>query len=176
MGPGIGAVALVLLAVVVAVIFSLRKEEDRADAFARFAAGTELVVLPDGGEAREGLASLPGLPGPGRLLFGAVARSDDEIVGDVSVTRPAKEIRTDRRATFLALRRDGNGDASSRTRAAEAVEHVDSSSVGFGRILVADDGVWVVCRTTGKRVPGDRLREFRDYARGILADRLAGAR
>ena len=174
MGPGLGAVLLAVGAIVLAIVFGLRSDGSRSAAYERFATGAGLRVLPKGDDGREGLSSIPGLPGPGRLVWSPVARSEDEVMADVRVTRPLKEIRTDRRATLYAWRRAERVRPRFTARTVETSEHADPGPTGFGRLLVADDGVWMSCRTTGKRVPDERLAEFRDRARALLAARLEG--
>ncbi len=172
MGPGLGAVAVFVIAILLAIVFGFRSERARIDAFEGFAVGAGLQVMPKGSEGREGLASLPGLPGPGRLVFSPVARTEGEVFADVRVTKPQKEVRTDRQATLVAWRRPDADRLARVVRSAEILEHVDPSPTGFGRLRIADDGVWVLCRTISKRVPDDRLAEFREYARQLVADRL----
>lgn len=168
---GLALAAGAILATLLLVRFGRGRDRARAAAFERLAHATGLRPSERGDAARRGLAKLPGLPGPGRIVFGEVVRGEDEILADLRVAVPQKERRTDRRSTLAAWRHAAPAALPGSTRVF-LEEQDDPSPSGFGRLLLADDGEWVSCRTLSGRVPDDRLAAFRDRARQVAEGRL----
>ncbi len=162
-GPGLGAILAAVGVAIALVVIGRRRDAERRRAFEQLGHASGLILLERDDPARAPLGRLPGLPGPGRVVFGPVLLGADECIADVRVVTSPKERRRDRWSTLVARRREGRGAPPSRR------EHEDPSPSGFGRVVLASDSGWTLCRSLGGRVPAERLPAFVEHARQLVA-------